>query len=146
MPDPVEPPPTLRIPASLRRRIEFHLRSALPNEGCGLLATTTNQRGEREAVHFFPGVNVDASPARFTMDPAGVAQAIREMEQRGWDLGAIVHSHPVTPATPSVTDRRENFYRESLTVIASFVTGTVDFRAWWLAGELPVEVPIDFTR
>jgi proteasome lid subunit RPN8/RPN11 len=145
MATPIDPPPALRIPAAMRRRIEQHLRAELPNEACGLLATVTHASGVREVAAFFPGRNIDASPSRFTMDPADVVAALNEMERHGWDLGAIVHSHPVTAATPSVTDRRESFYPESLTVIGSFASGVALFRAWWMAADPAAEVPIEWT-
>src|SRR5215207_7499605 len=53
---------------TMLQEIVRHLREALPDEGCGLLATVDEGR-TRHAVRFFPGDNIDRSPTRFTMDP-----------------------------------------------------------------------------
>ena len=82
--------------------------------------------GER----FYPGTNLDRSPTRYTMDPAEVIAALRDIEARGWRLGAIVHSHPASAAVPSATDLREAHYPEALMVIVSLASGTPEFRAW----------------
>jgi proteasome lid subunit RPN8/RPN11 len=122
----------LRLGAELRRRIVDHLAAALPNEGCGLLAVSPDDGDQ--AIHFFPGSNVDASPTRFTMDGKEVIDAFHEMERRGWRLGAIVHSHPRNAATPSATDLNEALYPAALMVICSFAGDEPELRAWAIAG------------
>jgi proteasome lid subunit RPN8/RPN11 len=89
---------------------------------------------------------VRSSPIRFAMDELEIVRALREIDERGWILGAIVHSHPNGPATPSRTDLAEAFYPGSLMVIVSFATEKPDLRGWRLerrddAWE-PVEVPV----
>ena len=103
-----------------------HLRRSLPNEGCGLLAI--DEAGI--ATRFYPGENLDQSPVRFTMDPATVIAAFKAMDAEGWMLGAIVHSHPRTPATPSRTDLREAQYPSALMMIGSFGSDPPLFRLW----------------
>jgi proteasome lid subunit RPN8/RPN11 len=120
-------------------RILDHLQAALPAEGCGLLATKRidggSASGEPEwVVGFYPGTNIDASPARYTMDPTEVIAALRDMEERGWRLGAIVHSHPKTPAQPSDTDLRESYYPGALMVIVSLAEAGPVIRAWRVDG------------
>jgi proteasome lid subunit RPN8/RPN11 len=125
--DPAEAPLTgLALSDALRDEIVAHLRSALPNEGCGLLAVSA----DGVAARFYPGENLDASPKRFTMDPVVVIAAFKDMEARGWRLGAIVHSHPRTPATPSMTDLREAHYPSALMLIASLAGEAPELRAW----------------
>lgn len=82
-----------------RRQIVQHLVRWLPFEACGLIATVPDGADDR-AAHFFPGTNVDLSETRFTMSPGEVIDAMRQMRAAGWQLGAIVHSHP---------DRRQRF-------------------------------------
>lgn len=119
----------LSIPDGMADEIERHLRSALPNEGCGMLAAVARDGGLL-AVRFYPGSNTDASPHRYTMDPAAVIDALREIDRRGWELGAIVHSHPSGPATPSVTDLAEAYYPDALMVIADLSGPECRYRAW----------------
>lgn len=126
-----EPLAGLELDPDLQRRIVEHLRMALPNEGCGLLAVAGDHGGE--AVYYYPGENLDESPNRYTMNPTAVIAAFRHMEERNWRLGAIVHSHPRTPATPSMTDLREAHYPSALMVICSFTNAEPELRAWAIA-------------
>ncbi|MCC6313996.1 MAG: peptidase, partial [Thermomicrobiales bacterium] len=63
---------TFTIDRTMADAIIDHLRAALPNEGCGLLAT--EPAGTR-AMRFYPGTNVAASPTRYTMAPEEVLTA-----------------------------------------------------------------------
>ncbi|CAN5851642.1 hypothetical protein BH20CHL3_BH20CHL3_04080 [soil metagenome] len=118
-----------------RDRIVRHLRAALPDEGVGLLAVEWNKSdGARTAETrcFYPGANVRPSPDRFELDPVELMSALRDIDRGGWELGAIVHSHPSGPARPSRTDLDEAFYPESLMLIASFTGDPPDLQAWRL--------------
>ena len=145
----------LRLPASLREQILIHLLQAAPNEGVGLLAVAPPARDEADVlvvdgVRFFPGTNVDASPTRFTMDPAEVLAAFREMREAGWELGAIVHSHLSGPPRPSPTDLREAHYPDALMLIVSFADQPATMRAWRVVPEhgltVVQPVPIEILR
>lgn len=127
-------PDLLRIGSHLRDEIVAHLSRALPNEGVGLLAVTAPSGvGNRmDVVRFYPGTNSEASTSRFTMDPTEVIAALREIDDRGWCLGAIVHSHPHGPASPSPTDLREARYPQALMVIVSLASAVPVIGAWWI--------------
>lgn len=125
----------LVLPAAVREEIVTHLDAARPFEGVGLLAVSlegSTHTGERIALaeRFYPGTNIDASPSRYTMDPAEVLRAMRDIDAQGWTLGAIVHSHVRGPATPSVTDVREARYPESVMLIVSFASASQQMRGW----------------
>lgn len=129
----VEEVRALRIAPEVYDAIIVHLRAGLPNEGCGLLATIDRRDGARQVVRFYPGDNIDRSPTRYTMDPRQVIDAIDDLEARGWELGAIVHSHPRTAPVPSRTDLNEAYYAESLFAIVSFMAEVPLMRVWRLA-------------
>jgi proteasome lid subunit RPN8/RPN11 len=136
---------SLCLPPALAASIVDHLRGCLPNEGCGLLAALWDGDGALIGTRYYPGTNVDASPTRFTMAPGEVLTAFRDVEANGWVLGAIVHSHPATPPTPSPTDLREAFYPEALMVVVSFAGHPPAMRAWRLTAgpaRVVVEVPV----
>ena len=137
--------------------------AAAPWEGVGLLAVPEGDEGNGEtrgrgqpsagageegpavrAVRFYPGTNGAASATRYTMPPEEVLAAFEDMAARTWRLGAIVHSHPRGPATPSPTDLREAYYPEALMVIVSFAVVPPEVRAWWVGGAdgWPREVPV----
>jgi proteasome lid subunit RPN8/RPN11 len=76
-----------------------HGLAGFPNEACGLLAGK-----EGRPVKFFPMRNVDVSPITYRLDPREHLQASNEMDDEGWDLLGIFHTHTHTEAYPSPTD------------------------------------------
>jgi proteasome lid subunit RPN8/RPN11 len=122
---------TLLLPSALRDEIMVHLIREAPNEGVGLLAVDRRVPAA-EAVAFFPGENIDASPSRYTMHPRDVVAALDTIAARGWELGAIVHSHLTGPATPSRTDIGEAQYPDTVMLIVSLASLPPDMRGWRL--------------
>ena len=122
------------VPPSIREAIMLHLLEAAPNEGVGLIATVAHDDGAvLEAVQFFPGSNLAASPTRFSMDVREVYAALREIKQSGRHMGAIVHSHLHGQATPSEIDLAEAHYPDALMVIVSFARQPAEMRAWHIS-------------
>jgi len=78
--------------------VEQALRE-FPNECCGLIAAEDDV-----AVKVFPMTNADASPATYRLDGTEQLKVFNELEERGWDLWAIYHSHTHSEASPSKTD------------------------------------------
>ncbi|HDN79998.1 MAG TPA: M67 family peptidase [Chloroflexi bacterium] len=95
-----------------------HARAEAPNEACGLLGG----RGER-VKKVYPLPNVERSPARYRADPEAQYRAMMEIEERGWEIVGIYHSHPASPAYPSPTDLELAFYPEALYLIISLAEG-----------------------
>ncbi len=145
-PDRSPRPGVLVLPDWLRDEILTHARATAPVESVGLLAAEGDDGdGAIRVCHYFRGTNQDASATRYTMAPEEVLAALHEIDERGWRLGGIVHSHPVGPATPSPTDRREYRYPEALMIIVSLAGDAPILRAWWF-GDLetaePAETPV----
>jgi [CysO sulfur-carrier protein]-S-L-cysteine hydrolase len=114
-----------------------HVRAWYPNEGCGLLAT----QGD-EVVHVYKGDNIKQSKVLYEMDPRQVLDAMREIDENGWRLGAIFHSHPSSQSWPSETDLNLIFDPAVYMVIISLVDEEPDVRAFRYDGEIH-EVPIE---
>ena len=89
----------LRLPQALLDEIVRHAREDFPNECCGIVAINGD-----EAVKVFRARNVHHSPTRFEIDGRDVIKILREIEDEGWELGSIYHSHTRTAAYPSQTD------------------------------------------
>jgi proteasome lid subunit RPN8/RPN11 len=53
------------------------------------------------------------------MDPQEQLMALLDIEENGWDLGAIYHSHTRTRAYPSATDIGLAAYPDVLQIIVS---------------------------
>lgn len=85
-----------------------------PNECCGFVAGS-----DGEAVKVFRMKNADASPSTYRMEPREQLQVQNEMDENGWDIYAIFHSHTHSEAYPSETDRNQAFYTDSYYALLS---------------------------
>jgi [CysO sulfur-carrier protein]-S-L-cysteine hydrolase len=91
-----------------------HARAELPNECCGIVAAK-----DAQAVKLYPARNAEASPVRYGLDPQEQYRIMTEIDENGWTLGAIYHSHTRSPAYPSQTDVNLAFYPDALYLIVS---------------------------
>jgi proteasome lid subunit RPN8/RPN11 len=91
-----------------------HGLAGFPNEACGLLAGK-----EERPVRFFAMTNLDASPVTYRLDPKEQLRVFDEMDEQGWDLLGIFHTHTHSEAYPSETDRRQAFYPEASYLVMS---------------------------
>ncbi len=105
---------SISLPLLLRRRMLRHVRSVLPDEGCGFVAGIRMQ-----AVAIFPVTNQLHSPFRFVMEPLEQLKSIQWIEQNDLEIIAIYHSHPSGPATPSTTDLAEHSFPDAFSIICS---------------------------
>lgn len=106
--------PLARIPRAVADEIVAHAREELPNECCGIIAAR-----DREAVKLYRATNAEASPVRYGLDPQEQYRIMMEIDDQGWTLGAIYHSHTRSPAYPSQTDVNLAFYPDALYLIVS---------------------------
>jgi proteasome lid subunit RPN8/RPN11 len=104
----------IEIPGEIRDQLVAHAFQELPNEACGLLAG----RGTR-AERFYPMLNADESPMTYRLDPKEQLDTFEEIEDKGWDVVGIFHSHTHTEAFPSETDRRQAFYPDAHYLLVS---------------------------
>jgi proteasome lid subunit RPN8/RPN11 len=119
--------------------IVAHAREEAPNECCGIVASS-----DGAAVKVFRATNAEASPVRYSLDPREQYEITKEIENEGWELGAIYHSHTRSPAYPSQTDVNLAFYPDALYVIVSLAgAGAPDLRAFRIAEEQIEEVPLE---
>jgi proteasome lid subunit RPN8/RPN11 len=89
----------VRIAPDLLDAIVDHARRDAPNECCGMVAT---RDGAAVSVH--AAENTAASPFRFEVDGLEVHRTLTGIEDAGYDLGAIYHSHTRSEPYPSQTD------------------------------------------
>jgi [CysO sulfur-carrier protein]-S-L-cysteine hydrolase len=95
-------------------RIIAHARSDYPYEVCGLLAGA-----QRVIRRVYEVPNAARSMTYYSMEPKAMLRAFNDMDDRGWDLLAIYHSHTHTEAFPSPTDVELAFYPEAVYLIVS---------------------------
>jgi [CysO sulfur-carrier protein]-S-L-cysteine hydrolase len=116
----------MRISRAFIDEIVQHARDEVPNECCGIVAAK-----DGSAVKVFRAANAEASPVRYGLDPHDQYRIMKEIEDAGWTLGAIYHSHTASPAYPSQTDVNLAFYPDSLYLIVSLQDSeTPDVRAF----------------
>ncbi len=119
----------VRVTAAQVEEMVAHCEEARPNEGCGILAAADGR-----VVKVFGMTNASASPVRYQLDPREQFDLYRTLDQQGWELGAIFHSHTHSEAYPSATDVR--FASEDVPyVIVSFATEPPTIRAFRIAKE-----------
>ena len=105
----------LVMPDELVAEVIAHAREGQPEEVCGWLAGRGN-RVERA----YPVPNASENPEReFRMEPEAQLRTMLEIRKAGLDLTATYHSHPRTPAEPSVKDLELAAYPDSSHVIVS---------------------------
>jgi proteasome lid subunit RPN8/RPN11 len=100
----------MEIPSAMVDEMVTHARAGLPNEACGVLAGAD---GRVERV--FPMRNAEASPVVYRFDGNEQLRVFAEIEDNGWELLAIFHSHTHTEAYPSPTDRAQAHWRDPVT-------------------------------
>jgi [CysO sulfur-carrier protein]-S-L-cysteine hydrolase len=93
---------TVRIDRKTVDEIFAHARETAPDECCGLLV---GRRGSVERI--VRTKNLEASPTRYSIDPADHFAAIHDARSQGQSVIGAYHSHPGTPAVPSASDISE---------------------------------------
>jgi proteasome lid subunit RPN8/RPN11 len=93
--------------------VEQGLRE-FPNECCGVIAAV-----DGVPVKVFAMTNADASPVTYRLDGKEQLRVFDEIDEQGWALWAIYHSHTHSEAYPSETDRRLAFYPDARYILLS---------------------------
>jgi proteasome lid subunit RPN8/RPN11 len=115
----------VRIPRDLLDEIVAHARADAPNECCGMVAVQDGR-----AVKVYRADNAAASPVRYEIDGRDQYRIQMAIEEAGWDLGAIYHSHTRSEPVPSETDINLAFYPDAIYLIAGVAGPQPDVRAF----------------
>ena len=89
----------LEVPKALAEQMIDHCVDGKPNEACGILAAK-----DGKVVEVFLMTNAARSPMRYALDASEQFRVYKTLDQRGFDLGGVFHSHTHTEAFPSPTD------------------------------------------
>ena len=125
--------------AELYDQMIQHARTEAPNECCGLVAA---QDGIAVGVH--PASNAASSPLRFEIDPKELLGLSNDIEERGWEFGAIYHSHVRSTPYPSQTDINfaANWPGVEWIIVGLAEGSTPEVRSYLIEGGEVREVPI----
>ena len=121
-------PTEISLPRKLINQL-LHLAQISPEqEICGLVGA--NAQGK--PCSCYPIRNsADTPQQRFLLDASQQISAMKLIREKGETLFAIYHSHPNTPAIPSVSDIEQAVYPEVLHFIISLNTkGVLELRAF----------------
>jgi proteasome lid subunit RPN8/RPN11 len=81
------------------KQMESDVNERLPEEACGLVAGSVDHSRS-----IIPITNILHDANRFRLDPDEELKAFMYIENEGWDILAIYHSHPRGIDHPSSTD------------------------------------------
>ena len=109
-----------------------------PLEACGLVAGKDNR-----SLKVFTISNSLQSQIRFKLDPQEQLDALLSMEEYGWDLLAIYHSHPAGPPYPSPTDISEAAYPEAVNLIWYPHRGDWSCRGYFIQAGAVTEIHLE---
>ncbi len=122
----------------LTRKLEAEIRSAgesaYPNECCGILLGTLDEKGGKTVRSLRPVVNSreeEEQYHRFLITEDDMVLAEMEARKSGLDIVGFYHSHPDHPAEPSGYDRDHALPFYSY-VILSVGKGKAELLASWL--------------
>jgi len=104
----------LKLERAYADEIIAHAREDAPNECCGIIAGN-----DGAAAKLYRAINAEASPYRYNVDPKDLLRIYRDLDDRGWDVLGIYHSHTHTDAYPSPTDVRLAAWPEAYYLIVS---------------------------
>ena len=91
----------LRLPHRFADEMVAHCEAGRPNEACGIIAGAGG-----EVLAHFAMTNASASPVRYGLDPKEQFAVYKKIDENGWELAGVYHSHTRTEAYPSPTDVR----------------------------------------
>jgi proteasome lid subunit RPN8/RPN11 len=97
----------VKISRQLLDDLVAHVLEDPANEICGVVAVEGDDGAGREdagAVQVYRAANKHASPMKFEIEPAELLALYGAIDERGWRIGAIYHSHVRSRAYPSQTD------------------------------------------
>lgn len=143
-------PRVVRLPRARAEEMIAHAREGKPEEVCGLVAS--DQSGAIVATLRVVNAATDKI-ITYHMEPQSQYEAFKRIDEQGWELYGLYHSHPATVPYPSLTDQGLAFDPFDNTPLypdaVYFILGLADpaspiIRAYLLPDpETIVELPIE---
>jgi proteasome lid subunit RPN8/RPN11 len=133
---------TIFIKQSDADEIISHAQAALPNESCGLIAGHI-ENGAKYVEKVYPLSNPDQSPEHFSIDPKEQLAAVKDMRSLGIAPLGNFHSHPCTPAWPSLEDVRLAHDPKASYLILSLARNEPVLKAFEIVGDRVCETEIN---
>jgi proteasome lid subunit RPN8/RPN11 len=106
----------ISLPNSFVTEMIQHSLEYDPIECCGIIAGT-----KTEAIKLYRMTNTEQSPYRYNMDGKELFQVYQEIEDNGWEILALYHSHTHSEGRPSATDIRLATWPEAYYILISLL-------------------------
>lgn len=122
------------LSSALQQRIFENLQGTYPNEGGGFLLGAVNGKDTRisDTIQIANVFAEEEQYHRYAMTPQDWMKLEDEADERGLTLVGYYHSHPDSPAVPSIYDR-DHALPNFVYIITSVLNGqAVDMRVWRL--------------
>jgi proteasome lid subunit RPN8/RPN11 len=115
-----------------------HAKKDVPIEACGYLG------GKDDVVtKCFPMTNIDKSKEHFSFDPKEQFSVLKDARAKGFEMLAVYHSHPATPARPSKEDVRLAYDPTISYVIASLAGKQETIKSFKIKNGTVIPDPIE---
>ena len=115
----------MKIKKDIIGKIIAHAKQGLPLEICGYLASRNGVFS-----HHYEMTNIDQSQEHYSMDMTEQMKTVKEARANGFEVSAVYHSHPETPARPSEEDIRLAYDSNYSYVIISLADGGEDIKSF----------------
>lgn len=125
----------IRMDASLYDEMIAYARQHLPEEACGLIAGTEDEKG-RFIKKIYYLENVDHANDHFTLNPKDQMEAIKDMRKLGLRPLGNWHSHPESPSRPSEEDIRLAYDSKASYLILSLMAKEAVLNSYHIEKEI----------
>ncbi len=124
----------VELPKTIQQRIFQQMETSYPNEGGGFLLGVANPDSVtiRDIIQIENVFAPEEQHHRYTMTPQDWMRLEDQADERGLTLLGYYHSHPDSPAVPSVFDR-DHAWPQFTYIITQVQEGkAVDMQVWRL--------------
>jgi proteasome lid subunit RPN8/RPN11 len=134
----------MKIASDLLDEIVAHALEKPKIECCGLVAVKLESDGTGTATRVYRARNIHESALKFEIDPIEQLKLTTEIEEQGWEIGGIYHSHVRSAPKPSQTDIQFAAGTGRVEwIIVGLAAGTEpDVRSYLIEGAEVREVPL----
>ena len=128
----------MKILKKVSKEMGDHAKKDAPLEACGYLASK-----DGIIMVSYPLANIDKSSEHFSFDPKEQITVVRNARAKGMDISAVYHSHPSSPARPSVEDIKLAHDPDMVYVIVSLAGSKEDIRAFEIKNDKVTPVKLE---
>ncbi|MEJ6949810.1 M67 family metallopeptidase [Natronospora cellulosivora (SeqCode)] len=125
--------------------VDYSLKGK-PLEVCGIIAGTKEEDSYKTAKVYLMK-NTAASAEEYLMEPEEQFEVFKDIRENDTELIAIFHSHPHSPARPSLKDIDMAHYPDAVYVIVSLENlAAIDFKGFIIKDNAYREVKITIEK